>query len=76
MDTGSKEVASRASNIEMSMLVSDLMVMKNTQRYFCGMYGMSLKGTKKKKEWILCVLIMVWTACYTNWLVDFYSGCG
>ena len=36
--------ADKASNIELLMLVLDFKVdyrLKNTQRYFCGMHGMS-----------------------------------
>ena len=38
------EVEKKAINIELLTLVSDLMVkstLKNTQKYFCGMHGMS-----------------------------------
>ena len=40
------------------MLVSDFMVnymLKNTQRYFCGMHGMSKEDVKKKKGQILYI---------------------
>ena len=61
------QIASRASNIEMSMLVSDFMVIKILKGISMECMECLNKGTKKKKkEWILCVLIMI---IYKNFLI-------